>query len=102
MHAATALVEMYGAAAYSSSLTASAVITAGADSATLGDSAVQGQAEGAMSTAVVTTASAAHKVTSTEAFYEAYSCLGMRSDEALQKGIQAALDLQRVSNLTCQ
>lgn len=37
------------------------------------------------------------KVSSIDAFYEAYSCLSPASDELLKKGIKCALDLQRVS-----
>lgn len=93
MHAATALVEMYGAAAYSGAVsTATTAAITGTDIA-----AADNLAQSEVGSTALTTAAAAHKITSTEAFYEAYSCLGMRADDALQKGIQAALDLQRVS-----
>ena len=48
-------------------------------------------------TTVVSNNNSSNKVTSIDAFYDAYYCLGMRSDPLMQKGIQAALDLQRVS-----
>jgi hypothetical protein len=101
VHAATALIEMYGAAAYSSGLGhsgASPTTVTGLDGAvSVVEGAVLG-ADGGVTTAVVAAGAAmSQKVNSTEAFYEAYSCLGMRADEVMQKGIQAALDLQRVS-----
>lgn len=40
------------------------------------------------------------KIASIEAFYEAYHCLSMRSESVLQRGVQCALDLQRVGNTT--
>ena len=54
-------------------------------------------ADAAASTTVVSNNNSSNKVTSIDAFYDAYYCLGMRSDPLMQKGIQAALDLQRVS-----
>jgi hypothetical protein len=102
VHAATALIEMYGAAAYSSGLThtgASPTTVTGLDGTVSGaDGSAAVGADGSVTTAVVAAGAAmSQKVNSTEAFYEAYSCLGMRADEVMQKGIQAALDLQRVS-----
>jgi hypothetical protein len=101
VHAATALIEMYGAAAYSSGLshtgTSPTTVTGLDGTVSVVEGAVLG-ADGSATTAVVAAGAAmSQKVNSTEAFYEAYSCLGMRADEVMQKGIQAALDLQRVS-----
>jgi hypothetical protein len=101
VHAATALIEMYGAAAYSSGLShsgTSPTTVTGLDGAVSGadGSAALGTAGGVTTAVVAAGAAQSQKVNSTEAFYEAYSCLGMRADELMQKGIQAALDLQRV------
>jgi hypothetical protein len=101
VHAATALIEMYGAAAYSSGLshsgTSPTTVTGLDGTVSVVEGGVLG-ADGSVTTAVVAAGAAqSQKVNSTEAFYEAYSCLGMRADEVMQKGIQAALDLQRVS-----
>jgi hypothetical protein len=102
VQAATALTEIYGVAAYSTSLGANPSEEAGgaagapALKATTAGGDGSAAADGANGS-VTTMASTAAKITSTEAFYEAYYCLGMRSDELMQKGIQAALDLQRVS-----
>lgn len=99
VHAATALTEMYGAAAYSaSSLSAPAITAAGGNG--VGGEEHTDHADGngsASSSAVVVSGAAAGKISSIDAFYDAYYCLGMKSDELMQKGIQAALDLQRVS-----
>lgn len=76
-------------ASYSSSLSAAA----GSGTGSEGDVAV----DIGVNAATSVSSSNVSKITSTEAFNEAYACLGMRSDEIMQKGIQAALDLQRVS-----
>jgi hypothetical protein len=102
VQAATALTEIYGIAAYSTSLGANPSEEAGGAAGgnaqkTTATGADGGTAADGANGSVTTLASTAVKITSTEAFYEAYYCLGMRSDELMQKGIQAALDLQRVS-----
>ncbi len=87
--AASALVEMYGVEQFFS-----AQEHAGRE--LLAD-------EGAVAATAVTSSSAASsssKISSVDAFFEAYSCLGRAvSDELLRKGIQTAQDLQRVSVL---
>jgi hypothetical protein len=98
VQAATALTEIYGIAAYSTSLGANpSDDTPGAVGANAQKTATGADASADGANSVTVLASTAAKITSTEAFYEAYYCLGMRSDELMQKGIQAALDLQRVS-----
>jgi hypothetical protein len=80
VHAATSLTELY-----------SSVSNSGTNS----ENAVHAGDKSAASTAAAL-ATAVAKVTSVDAFYNAYYCMGMRSDELLHRGIQAALSLQRV------
>ena len=99
VHAATALTEMYGVSAFSSG---SGSNSNGATTGAAGGSAEDADGGDANATTIITSSSSAvaagrRPVSSDEAFYEAYSCLGMRTTEVLDKGVQAALDLQRVS-----
>ena len=100
MHAATALTELYGVASYSTTLTTpnSSTTTSSSNNTTNETTTTTSTSNDTTATSGVTQlASNTHKVSSIDAFYDAYYCLGMRSDELMQKGIQAALDLQRVS-----
>lgn len=99
VHAATALTEQYGVPSYSSTL-ATTTTTAAADGTAVGADGHAVTADGAEGgSAVVPTVA---KIGSLEAFNQAYRCLGMGSDALLHDGIQAALDLQKVSSLLLQ
>ena len=99
MHAATALTELYGVASYSTTLTTpNSSTTTSSNTTTTNETTTTSTSNDTTATSSVTQlASNTHKVSSIDAFYDAYYCLGMRSDELMQKGIQGALDLQRVS-----
>eukprot|EP01034_Spumella_vulgaris_P021655 gene21655-27696_t len=97
VHAASALVEMYGSEEYYTPLEAASLQRAQqAEDGTAGDAvavlpqAHKGTAAGPNPKTVV-------KISSIEAFYSAYACLGRaaNSDQLLRNGIKNALDLQR-------
>lgn len=88
VHAATALLEMYGAEQFLRAGEVRALREADGPDA---EASVVVPASGSGEPV----AAAATKIGSIEAFYEAYSCMSRSSDELLKKGLRQALDLQR-------
>ncbi len=99
VYAASALVEMYGTEEYYSPLEAASLQNAQqVNDQNLGEHTAV-QKGGVVTTSTGNGSKAVMKISSIEAFYNAYSCLGRaaNSDQLLKTGIKNALDLQRVS-----